>query len=64
MEKEPLLDSERFKVFVSTIVLEILLFSLPLFGLEVDLEFLTTLAGIIGGLAASFILGRSYRNTS
>lgn len=61
--KEPLLKSERFRVLISTIVLEILLFALPLVGIEIDLEVLRTLAGIIGGLAAAFILGRSYRNS-
>lgn len=62
--KEPLWQSERFRVFLVGVILEILILLAPYLGFDnLDPEILKTVAGSLAALVLSFILGRSYRNT-
>ena len=64
IEKEPLWQSERFRVFLTGVVLELLILFVPSSGLDVDPEVLKTIAGGLAAMVLSLILGRSYRNTA
>lgn len=63
MEKEPLVKSERFKVALTGIILELLVLFAPSLGVDADPSVLQVIAGSIAGLLMAFIAGRSYRNT-
>lgn len=63
MEKEPLFDSDRFKVMLGAILVEIGLFFADAYMVDVDTQVLQTIALAIAGLVASFIWGRTKRNT-
>ena len=67
MEKEPLKESSRFKVFIVSNFLEILLlgsgWASATYGWEIPLDLLEKVAMTIGGLVVTFIASRTYRNT-
>jgi hypothetical protein len=62
--KETLWQSERFKAVVAAIILELLLILLGQTNLGIDPELLKTVSQAIAGLVITFVLGRTYRNTS
>lgn len=66
MAKEPLKESSRFKVFLSSIILELLIlvtgWASANFGWEIPPELLEKVALTIGGLVVTFIASRTYRN--
>lgn len=65
--KEPFWKSDRTKVFVSTVVLEIVLYVGYIIaataGIEVPESVLNTIAASIAGVAGTWIWGRTQRNT-
>jgi len=68
MQKEPLIQSDRFKLFITSGILETLILLTGIasaqFGWEISMELLESIALAIGGLAiSSLIVGKSYRNT-
>lgn len=64
MEKEPLAQSARFRLFVSGIVLELLVVLAPQLGLDVPADLLQTVAGGIAALVAMMIYSRGQRNSA
>lgn len=62
-EKEPLLASERFRVALATVLVEIGLVFLPALGVQIDPDVLQAIAVAIAGIASMFIYGRTQRNT-
>jgi len=64
VEKERLFDSERFKVMLAAILVEIGLFFADAYMVDVDTQVLQTIAVAIAGLVATFIWGRTKRNTA
>jgi hypothetical protein len=68
MEKEPLKQSGRFKVFVYAIIFDILMLGgswlAETYQLTIPTELMQRLAELVTGLVIAFIIGRSYRNTS
>lgn len=60
--KEPLRNSERFKVALVTVMVEMGLLFLPALGVNVDPELLEMVALAIAGVVGMFIYGRSIRN--
>lgn len=63
MEKEPIKNSERFKVMLTTVLGEIALFFVAVYGLDIDIDAVLTLCGWIAVIVTGFIYGRSIRNT-
>lgn len=64
MEKEPLTQSARFKMFVSGLVLQGLIVIAPQLGLVVSDEVLQTIAAGIAALFSVMIFSRGQRNTA
>lgn len=62
--KEPLFDSERFKVMVAAVLVEIGLFLTDAYVVDVSTETLQAIALAIAGIVASFIWGRTKRNVA
>jgi hypothetical protein len=63
-EKEPLMQSGRFRLFVSGIILEVLAAVAPQLGLQISDELLQTVAAGVAGLVAVMIYSRGQRNTA
>lgn len=63
MEKEPLIQSVRFRMFISGLILEGLVAVAPQLGLQMSEEIAQTIAVAILGLFGIMIHSRTQRNT-
>lgn len=68
MEKEPLKESSRFKVFIASVIFETLLlgagWASANYGWNIPTELLEQVSLVFGGLVVSFLFSRTYRNSA
>jgi len=63
MQKEPLQNSERFKLALGTVILELLILASAAYGIDVEPELMATVSVAIAGVMSMLIYGRTVRNT-
>jgi hypothetical protein len=64
IEKEPLAQSRRVKLFVTGLILEVLVPLPVLLGVDIPIELLQTIAGAIAALFFILIHALTQRNTA
>lgn len=64
MNKEPLFDSERFKVMLGAVITEVLLFFVAAYSVNIDLADVQGIAMGIAVIVTGFIWGRTKRNVA